>query len=302
MEIRKIYVQNQSTIPLGKQGENLVTQIVFPVPPDLVGTTCTLLHQRALDRSPYPVSVGFDGEGATWLVNSADTATPGRGTAQLVFTGEHGEILKSMQFPTLVLPSMEAGGEPPDPVKPWFDSLMDEIASVGGATPEDIQAAVEAYLTEHPIKEADPTVPDWAKSPEKPTYTAAEVGALPENELPDAINQALDQAKQSGVFDGKNGSPGIVISTSEPDDPSHPVWINPAGEPIPPAKDGTTPHIGENGNWYLGDTDTGNPSRGEPGTPGYTPIKGADYYTDEDKQEIVGDVLAALPTWTGRSY
>ena len=30
-------------------------------------------------------------------------------------------------------------------------------------------------------------------------------------------------------------------------------------------KDGITPHIGENGNWYLGDTDTGKPSRGEKG-------------------------------------
>lgn len=27
--------------------------------------------------------------------------------------------------------------------------------------------------------------------------------------------------------------------------------------------DGITPHIGENGNWWVGDTDTGKPSRGE---------------------------------------
>lgn len=32
--------------------------------------------------------------------------------------------------------------------------------------------------------------------------------------------------------------------------------------------DGTTPHIGDNGNWYLGTTDTGNPSRGAKGDPG----------------------------------
>lgn len=30
--------------------------------------------------------------------------------------------------------------------------------------------------------------------------------------------------------------------------------------------DGITPTIGQNGNWYLGDTDTGMPSRGENGT------------------------------------
>ena len=52
-----------------------------------------------------------------------------------------------------------------------------------------------------------------------------------------------------------------------------------------PGKDGTdgkdgangiTPHIGENGNWYIGSTDTGKPSRGEQGAKGDTGDKGAD--------------------------
>lgn len=34
-------------------------------------------------------------------------------------------------------------------------------------------------------------------------------------------------------------------------------------------KDGITPHIGDNGNWYLGTTDTGKPSRGENGKSAY---------------------------------
>ena len=32
------------------------------------------------------------------------------------------------------------------------------------------------------------------------------------------------------------------------------------------------------------------------------PVKGIDYWTEEDKAEIVADTLAALPTWTGGSY
>ena len=76
-------------------------------------------------------------------------------------------------------------------------------------------------------------------------------------------------------------------------------------------KDGTngiTPTIGANGNWYLGTTDTGKPSRGAKGdtgaagADGHTPVKGTDYWTAEDKAEIVNDTLAALPTWTGGSY
>lgn len=85
-------------------------------------------------------------------------------------------------------------------------------------------------------------------------------------------------------------------------------------------KDGITPHIGANGNWYIGETDTGMQSRGEKGDPGepgkdgqpgadgkdgqdgYTPQKGVDYYTEADKTEMVNAVLSALPTWEGGSY
>lgn len=46
--------------------------------------------------------------------------------------------------------------------------------------------------------------------------------------------------------------------------------------------------------------DTG--ETGATGADGYTPVKGTDYFTDEDKTEFVNDVLAALPTWNGGSY
>lgn len=41
---------------------------------------------------------------------------------------------------------------------------------------------------------------------------------------------------------------------------------------------------------------------GKNGTDGKTPVKGTDYWTEADKQEIVSDTLAALPKWTGGSY
>lgn len=41
---------------------------------------------------------------------------------------------------------------------------------------------------------------------------------------------------------------------------------------------------------------------GAPGADGKTPVKGTDYWTTADKEEIVADTLAALPTWTGGSY
>lgn len=42
--------------------------------------------------------------------------------------------------------------------------------------------------------------------------------------------------------------------------------------------------------------------QGEKGEDGYTPRKGVDYYTETDKQELVNDVLAALPNGDEVSY
>ena len=101
---------------------------------------------------------------------------------------------------------------------------------------------------------------------------------LEKTELPEAVNTALAQAKESGEFDGA---------------------------------DGTTPHIGENGNWFIGDEDTGVNAEGKDGyTPqkgidyfdGKTPEKGVDYFTEADKTAFVEDVLNALPTWEGGAY
>lgn len=91
---------------------------------------------------------------------------------------------------------------------------------------------------------------------------------------------------------------------------------------------GMTPHIGDNGNWWIGNTDTGTKAQGPAGadgtmsfeeltdaqreslrgpqgpagTDGVTPEKGVDYWTEDDKIQMVNDVMAALPTWTGGEY
>ena len=50
----------------------------------------------------------------------------------------------------------------------------------------------------------------------------------------------------------------------------------PSGKDGADGQDGITPTIGENGNWYLGDTDTGKPSRGEKGDEGQPGKDGQD--------------------------
>lgn len=55
------------------------------------------------------------------------------------------------------------------------------------------------------LKETDPTVPDWAKKPTKPSYTAEEVGALPEDtEIPDitALEDRVSKLERGGASGG----------------------------------------------------------------------------------------------------
>lgn len=59
-----------------------------------------------------------------------------------------------------------------------IDQLKKEGIGTGDSvSDEKIAEAVGTYMETHPIEETDPTVPEWAKQPEKPTYTASEVVA-----------------------------------------------------------------------------------------------------------------------------
>lgn len=64
--------------------------------------------------------------------------------------------------------------------KPKTYKAVNKPSGGGEVTDEQISNAVDNYMTSNPIEENDPTVPAWAKQENKPTYTASEVGALPD--------------------------------------------------------------------------------------------------------------------------
>ena len=77
----------------------------------------------------------------------------------------------------------------------------------GGASEGEIEGAVKKYLEEHAIQESDPTVPAWAKAEEKPTYTAEEVGALPDTtEIPKNLSDLQDDSEHRTVTDAEKQS------------------------------------------------------------------------------------------------
>ena len=62
-------------------------------------------------------------------------------------------------------------------------------------------------------------------------------------------------------------------------------------------KDGITPTIGKNGNWYLGSTDTGKPSRGAAGTPGAAGASGKDGSPGADGKDGITPAIGENGNW-----
>lgn len=125
---------------------------------------------------------------------------------------------------------------------------------------EGLANAVAAYLEENPV-EAGATAEEAAQIQQnKQDIENLSTGKLDASKLPEAVNDALAQAKASGDFKGEQGEPGKD------------------GQDGSPGKDGYTPVKGVD---YF----DGEPGKdGEDGQPG---ADGKDYIlTDTDKQEI----------------
>lgn len=74
-----------------------------------------------------------------------------------------------------------------------------------GIPSTDMSSAVQASLDKADSAlqaETDPTVPEWAKAQNKPTYTAQEVGALPDSTtIPSALSDLTDDSTHRVVTD-----------------------------------------------------------------------------------------------------
>lgn len=177
IEKKTVAVTSQGSIPLGRLLENNVREIIFPQSAALMEETWTLIHQRATDSAGYPVPLEKRNNALVWTVTSGDTAVPGSGRAVLICTDGNGAVLKSQVYNTNVTNSTPDGGEVPDPVKPWYDALMEEIHQGGGAGEPGKDGG---YYTPA-ISQADPgtmTVAFTASNADMPAVPAVDA-ALP---------------------------------------------------------------------------------------------------------------------------
>lgn len=131
----------QLNLPLGRQLENDVTEVVFDFSAwntTYGAGTLSLSVQRKGDEMPYPVTMTVSGTNATWEVTDTDTARKGVGKAQLTYTvGD--AVKKSVIYKFTVYESLGADGEYPAPGSTWMEDIEErvealEAGSTGGLT------------------------------------------------------------------------------------------------------------------------------------------------------------------------
>ena len=209
----------------------------------------------SMDAAAYPVPLSVDGRTAFWTVSASDTECSGYGKAQLQWR-VGGTLAKSCVYDTVCAPSLLAGDVPPDaPSKAWFEAIQGQIGDLSQLTTEAKENLVAA------INEA--------------ARTGGGSGGAGSIEM--QVSGGYIQYSNDGVtwenliaVSDLKGDKGETGPKGEQ---------GPKGDPGAKGADGITPTIGANGNWYLGDEDTGKPSRGEKGDPG---AKGADGAAGKD--------------------
>lgn len=138
-----------------------------------------------------------------------------------------------------------------------------------------------------------PSLHAGAKPPDAPSKRwfdaiQAQIGDLSKltTKAKDNLVAAINEAARSGGGSGGAGTIDMRVSDgyiqySNDDGTTWENLIAIAELKGADGKDGITPTIGENGNWYLGDEDTGKPSRGATGAPGADGTPGKDGATPD---------------------
>lgn len=226
--MRTVVVRNGTRILLGKQGENNAVRVVWP---EIAEKYTKLYGDGRFELvvvqkgQAYPAVVNVDGPDLIWNVLTADVATVGAGSLELIYyVGD--TIAKSQTWETFVKVSESAEGtaEPPEPAKNWVDKVLKagqaavdasvnspKIGNNGnwwvwdfkaGAYVDTGVAASGGVSTVYSVNGRTGTV----------ELTAKDVGAISQDDLQEATNEALAQAKASGEFDGEKGSDATVTA------------------------------------------------------------------------------------------
>ena len=144
---------------------------------------------------------------------------------------------------------------------------------VGTSQPYDIyilDGTTGAWVNNGPLQGAKGDKGDKGDAFVYSDFTPAQLAALKgeKGDKGDQGEQGIQGVPGEQGVQGIQGVPGADGAPGAKGDKGDPGAKGDKGDTGAPGADGITPTIGANGNWYLGTTDTGLPSRGADGAPG----------------------------------
>lgn len=140
-------VDRPRTLCLGKRGENLTREFVFPAAARWAQSFKDGAPQL-LCRPPgggpvYPAALDMEDGGAVWRVSQADLARPGCGCCELQWRSG-GRVVKSRTYVTFVAEPLTGGEE--DPWEAYLEKVLQAGSAAADAARRAENAAVHAPM------------------------------------------------------------------------------------------------------------------------------------------------------------
>ena len=202
---------------IGVEADNNVLDLVFTGLPEIGGGQLVTLNWLTDGDDPVGdiEAMTHTESGYAYTVKSGLTQFAGRTVRAYieVKSGDKSWHTDPFLLDATALPEVESTLEPKDPT--IIQQVKDALE----------QANAAATRAEEAAKRAE------------------EAGGINEDQLQEAVESALSQAKESGEFDGPQGpagpagqpgQSGVYVGPEEPTDPDVNVWVDPDGEPDPP--------------------------------------------------------------------
>lgn len=227
--MRIVTPDEKNGIYLGRQGENLATQVQFDV--NVAGWvetygvgTWQLLNRRPSDPAGYPVEIAVENDVIKWIPTATDLKYAGCGTCELIYMVEDA-IAKSIIYGTQILPAIDGTGEIPEPWESWIDEVVqardDAQAAAVSAAGSAVDAAESAEGAAESAVDAATAAVEAAELADQIEHSLDDIEALippqasPENQLADKAFVNSSVATNTANYISNNGEPFTSVAQLE---------------------------------------------------------------------------------------
>lgn len=206
-------------VELGRCGENLARRVAIDASTWLgrwPGARLEVLCHRPTESTLYIPDTLLDGAVLLWTVTAADTAFPGTGRGEVrAILGD--VVVKSAVFDTVITPALEGtAGDPPAAGVDWATDVIQAADRAEAASKQAVDAKMDAEAAAEQAEENVRTALQEAKDSGEFDGAPGEDGYTP--------------IKGVDYFDGAPGTSGVYLGKEAPTDETVNVWIDPEGD------------------------------------------------------------------------